>query len=223
MNLNRDATGFTKNFIDSFLVILWGVGRFTVEVTHLQSINPRCDARVFSHNSNFRGVPVVDFPCLDPLCGSACVEQSNIPGRLVTICGDPNKVLVVVILAVDREGAGMEAGGPLTVKVPDVAGVMVIDHHLETLSLVRATHKQAGTNTPVRFHVNYQFQVAKFFVGQKDSTVTGTGRVLLTRDRAVFNLPLPTRPMTYLARVLVPPIEGFPSNRTCQPFAAVAE
>jgi hypothetical protein len=49
---------------------------------------------------------------------------------------------------------------------------MVIDHHLETLPLVCTAYKQAGTNTPVRFHVDYQFQVAEFFVGQKDTAVT---------------------------------------------------
>ena len=65
--------------------------------------------------------------------------------------------------------------------------------------------------------------LAEFFVGQKDSTVTRTGRILLTRDRAVFDLPLPTRPMADPSRVLVPPIEGFSIEQDLQTFLSGCE
>jgi len=66
VNLYGDAAFGTELVKDAFLVILGRRGRLAVELTDLQSVDPRRDLRKLALNAHFGGVPIVQLPGLDP-------------------------------------------------------------------------------------------------------------------------------------------------------------
>jgi hypothetical protein len=117
--------------------------------------------------------------------------------------------LLALQFAVDVERARVEAFGPFAIELADVAGVVVIDHHLHALPFVVTAQEQPRANAPIGLDVDQQLEVAKFAVGEQDAAVAAAGRVLLAGDRAVFDLPDAAGSVADLLRILVPTGQRF--------------
>ena len=111
--------------------------------------------------------------------------------------------------AIDGECAVSLPVETFAVDLTDIAGVVVVDHHLVAASLFGAAHKEPGTRAPVGIGLEDHVEVAEFLVGEQNSPIAAAGRVLLAGDGAVFDLPHAAVAMTDFFRILVPALEVF--------------
>lgn len=91
----------------------------------------------------------------------------------------------------------------------NISGVVVIDHHLDALAFVIAADEEPTADSPVGLHVDGDFEVLEFLVGEEDASVAAAGGILFSSDEAIFDLPDPTGSVPDLGGILVPAIESF--------------
>ena len=99
-----------------------------------------------------RVVPIVWFPGFGP---SGTGNRERFRDLVAVWFGCyPDELFVFVVSAEDVERAIVEATGSFAVKMSHVAGIVVIDHHLEALPSIVSTDEKSAADTPIGFHVD---------------------------------------------------------------------
>jgi len=93
--------------------------------------------------------------------------------------------------------------------MPDVACVVVIDHHLDALAAVVAAEEEARADAPVGHDGDFQFKIAKFSVGQQNAAIPGARWILFAGDRAILDAPDATGSVADPLRILMPSLQRF--------------
>ena len=177
-----------------------------VELADLLSVEPSRDARILADTAHLESIPFADAPRLHPLGRRAGVNAAVL-GGLADVATSERDKFAVLDPAVDVEGAAVKCAGALAINVPNIAGVVKINHHLEALALVVGAQEKTGARPPVVVHVDLHLEVVELAVAQQNAAVAGAWRILLADDCAVLDVPFAAGAMADTLRILVPTVE----------------